>query len=113
AQHEDRAADEMQQKRLALELALQLQLGPFVLGRLAARGLHRAVELELSLGVLIGDMAVIDLEMPDDRGLRALLRGNLLHDRGGNRARLLTPVELALVVALQSQLRLPEGELGH
>jgi hypothetical protein len=104
-QHEDGAADEMDQERLAFELALQLQPRPLVLRRLAPGRLHGAIEPELPLGVLVGHMAIIDLQMSYDRRFRTLLRRDLLGDRRGDGTFLLAPVEVALVVAFEKKLR--------
>ena len=63
----------MQGERLVLEPAFERQLGLRLSARLAGRRRDRTVELELALGIAIGDAAVGDLELTDQRRLVALL----------------------------------------
>ena len=111
AQHHDRAADEVDRQRLAVELALELQFGLRLGAGLAGRRRNGAVEVELALGIAEGELALGDLEMADHRRLEAVVRLDRLLGRGGGRRRFAeVPVHLVVVALLDHQLGLEQHQ---
>jgi hypothetical protein len=97
-------------ERLVLELALELQLGLGLGAGLALRRRYRAVECQLALGVLVGEMPVGDLEMADQRHLGPFLGRRRLGEAGRHRAFPEAPVQLLLVAHFDGDLGLAQHQ---
>ncbi len=98
---------------LALQRALRLEPDALDLLGFAGRGRDVAFEHKVAALVLIGEMAVLDVDLADHRRFSALVRRDDFRRRRRSRVLAEAPVRDAFLIAGQRELRLLQAQVGQ